>query len=85
MDSGPAHIAAAVGDSGRVLFCHPADGSPDHTYAPERFAPRGRHVQVIQPAHAAAPCVEGCEAHEAHCILALTEDVPPPRGWSASP
>jgi len=75
MDSGPAHIAAAVGTPVAVLFCHPANGSPDHTYAPERFAPRGRHVQVIQPAHATAPCVEGCEANEAHCILALGEDV----------
>jgi ADP-heptose:LPS heptosyltransferase len=75
MDSGPAHIAAAVGTPVAVIFCHPADGSPDHTYAPERFAPRGRHVQVIQPARATAPCVEGCEANEAHCILALTEDV----------
>jgi heptosyltransferase-3 len=75
MDSGPAHIAAAVGTPVAVVFCHPADGSPDHTYAPERFAPRGRHVQVIQPARATGPCVEGCEADEAHCILALTEDV----------
>jgi heptosyltransferase-2 len=75
MDSGPAHIAAAVGTPVAVVFCHPANGSPDHTYAPERFAPRGRHVRVIQPARATPPCVEGCEADEAHCILALTEDV----------
>jgi ADP-heptose:LPS heptosyltransferase len=75
MDSGPAHIAAAVGTPVAVLFCHPADGSPDHTYAPQRFVPRGRHVLAIQPEHATAPCVAGCEAGEAHCILALTEGV----------
>lgn len=75
MDSGPAHIAAAVGTPVAVLFCHPADGSPDHTYAPERFGPRGAHVEVIQPARATAPCVAGCEVTEAHCILGLTEDV----------
>jgi heptosyltransferase-2 len=77
MDSGPAHIAAAVGTPVAVIFCHPADGSPEHTYAPERFAPRGRpgQVLIIRPETATAPCSEGCEASEAHCILALSEDV----------
>ena len=77
MDSGPAHIAAAVGTPTAVVFCHPAGGSPDHTYAPQRFAPRGKpgQVLVIQPETATAPCIGGCDASEAHCILALTEDV----------
>jgi heptosyltransferase-2 len=77
MDSGPAHIAAAVGTPTAVLFCQPADGSAWHTGAPERFAPRGRpgRVLVIQPDTAQAPCIDGCEADAAHCILALTEDV----------
>jgi ADP-heptose:LPS heptosyltransferase len=77
MDSGPAHIAAAVGAPTAVLFCHPADGSARHTGAPERFAPRGRpgQVLVVQPDSARAPCRCGCEAGEAHCILALTEEV----------
>jgi len=77
MDSGPAHIAAAVGTRTAVLFCHPADGSPHHTGAPERFAPRGKpdQVLVVQPGAAMAPCRDGCESDEAHCILALTEDI----------
>jgi ADP-heptose:LPS heptosyltransferase len=77
MDSGPAHIAAAVGTPSAVLFCHPADGSAHHTGAPERFAPRGKpgQVLVIQPDSARTPCRDGCESAEAHCILALTEEV----------
>jgi heptosyltransferase-2 len=77
MDSGPAHIATAVGTPVAVLSCHPVGGSPDHANAPERFAPRGRSgaVVVIRPARATAPCRDSCEADEAHCMLALDETV----------
>jgi heptosyltransferase-3 len=77
MDSGPAHIAAAVGTPVAVLSCHPVGGVPDHANAPERFAPRGSAgvVVVIRPARATAPCRGGCTADEAHCILALDETV----------
>lgn len=74
MDSGPAHIAAAVGTPVAVLSCHPAGAAPDHANAPERFAPRGRsEVVVIRPARATPPCRDGCDADDAHCILALDE------------
>lgn len=74
MDSGPAHVAAAVGTPTAVLSCHPVGGAPDHAHAPERFAPRGEHVLVIRPQSPKGPCVEGCEADEAHCILGLDEE-----------
>jgi len=77
MDSGPAHIAAAVGTPVAVISCHPIGGAPDHANAPERFAPRGRAgaVVVIRPPRATAPCQGGCASDEAHCILALDETV----------
>ncbi len=74
MDSGPAHLAAAVGTPVVVLSCHPTGAAPGHAHAPERFAPRGDgDVLVIRPERPIAPCVDGCEADEAHCILALDE------------
>ena len=75
MDSGPAHIAAAVGTPVAVLSCHPVGGAADHANAPERFAPRGSAgaAVVIRPARTTAPCRGGCAANEAHCILALDE------------
>lgn len=75
MDSGPAHIAAAVGTPVAVLSCHPVGGAPDHANAPERFAPRGSAgaVAVIRPARATPPCRHDCAADQAHCILALDE------------
>lgn len=77
MDSGPAHIAAAVGTPVAVLSCHPVGGAPDHANAPERFAPRGSAgaAVVIRPPRATAPCRGGCAADAAHCILALDETV----------
>jgi len=77
MDSGPAHIAAAVGTPVAVISCHPMGGAPDHANAPERFAPRGRAgaAVVIRPVQATAPCQGGCASDEAHCILALDETV----------
>jgi ADP-heptose:LPS heptosyltransferase len=77
MDSGPAHIAAAVGTPTAVLSCHPVGAAPGHAHAPDRFAPRGRRgdVLIIRPERPTAPCVDGCEAEKAHCILALTEAI----------
>jgi len=80
MDSGPAHIAAAVGTPVAVLSCHPVGGAPGHANAPERFAPRGNSdVLVIRPTRPTVPCVDGCEADGPHCILALDEAVLWPR------
>lgn len=74
MDSGPAHIAAAVGTPVVVLSCHPADGAPGHENSPYRFAPRGRRVHVLQPQTAAPGCADGCSADRPHCILGLAPE-----------
>jgi ADP-heptose:LPS heptosyltransferase len=73
MDSGPAHIAAAVGTAAVVISAHPTTGAVTHTGAPERFRPWGdpSRILVAQPARAQAPCVDGCDAGRAHCILGV--------------
>jgi len=76
MDSGPAHIAAAVHTPAAVIFSHPRSGSPAHVGAPQRFRPwtDPEHLLIVQPARPLAPCVEGCEADEPHCITQLDVD-----------
>jgi len=76
MDSGPAHIAAALRTPAAVIFSHPRSGSPSHVGAPERFRPWGvpDDVLIVQPDAPLAPCVEGCEADEPHCITQLGVD-----------
>jgi heptosyltransferase III len=71
MDSGPAHMAAAVGTPVAALSCHPQGGDPLNPHAPDRFRPWGDAALVIQPPRAAAPCLDGCRAAEAHCIAGI--------------
>ncbi len=76
VDSGLAHLAAAVGTPVAVLSCHPARGSPNHANSPARFAPWGPadRVLVVQPTGALAPCRDCCQAREPHCILGIDDD-----------
>jgi heptosyltransferase III len=71
MDSGPAHMAAAVGTPVAALSCHPQGGDPLNPHAPDRFRPWGEAALVIQPPRAAPPCLDGCRAAEAHCIAGI--------------
>lgn len=71
VDTGPAHMAAALGVPVAVLFCHPVDGDPAWPYAPQRFRPWTDAALVLQPATATAPCVDKCLSGEAHCIAGL--------------
>lgn len=76
MDSGPAHIAAALHTPAAVVFSHPRSSSPAHVGAPERFRPWADPglLLIVQPDAPLAPCVEGCEADEPHCITQLEVD-----------
>ena len=76
MDSGPAHLAAAVGTPVAVINCHPEDGDPDHHNSPVRFAPWGDigKVLIIRPDHATPPCAGSCRMDFPHCIAQLGEE-----------
>jgi heptosyltransferase-2 len=70
-DSGPAHVASAVGTPVAVLSCHPRSGRPGHENSPLRFAPWGdrERILVLQPESGMSPCRESCVSDAPHCIL----------------
>lgn len=73
MDSGPGHMAAALGVPVVTIGAHPEGASPSHPSSPERFAPWGtaeRHLLLRPPAHR-PPCSDGCDADAPHCILEI--------------
>jgi len=74
-DSGPMHLAAAVGTPCVQISCHPASGSKLHPSAPERFHPWNVGYRTIQPRLPIAPCADGCEDDRAHCILSLSPEL----------
>lgn len=71
MDSGPAHMAAAVGTPVAALFSQPVGGDPQGPNAPERFRPWTPDALVIQPPHAVPPCTDKCVSLVAHCIATI--------------
>jgi ADP-heptose:LPS heptosyltransferase len=76
VDSGLAHIAAAVGTYAVVLSPHPRGGDPEHDNSPVRFRPYSQRAVVVQPQSAVPPCTTGCDAIQPHCILGVgTGDV----------
>jgi ADP-heptose:LPS heptosyltransferase len=76
-DTGPMHIAAAMGLPIVAVSCHPQDASLDSSYAPNRFGPKSNNSLVLQPSNLKDECViekEGlryCRATVAHCILGV--------------
>lgn len=70
-DTGPMHLAAAVGTPVVEISCRPLSGDLNHYTSPERFGPWDVTHRVLQPAKARDDCKEGCRASEAHCILGV--------------
>jgi heptosyltransferase-2 len=71
-DSGPMHIAAAVGVPVVDISCHPVTGAQDHANSPRRYHPVNVPYVVLQPANFTYPCSYACSATDAHCILSIT-------------
>jgi heptosyltransferase-3 len=74
-DSGPIHIAAAVGTSGVVVSQHPVDGELWVVNSPNRYRPWGVRSIVLQPPTGLESCVNWptCLADDPHCILSVSE------------
>ena len=73
MDTGPMHLAAAQGVPVVAISCHPQTGRREHPNSPARFGPYATRHHVLQPAHAATPCVECCSRFDVpHCITGVT-------------
>lgn len=75
-DSGPGHIAGALGIPCVILFIAAEGADPDGPSAPERVRPMGQRVMWCRPAHTVAPCIGYCTAKVAHCILQIEPDQP---------
>jgi heptosyltransferase-2 len=71
-DSGPLHIASAVGLPVVEISCHPVDGDPEDANSPDRFGPLTSRSTVVRPRHSKPPCIRNCTFHEAHCIAEVT-------------
>ena len=71
-DSGPMHIAAAVGLPAVEISCHPIDGSLFHSNSPRRFGPWGVSHVILQPKNKLDFCTDACNASHAHCIRGVT-------------
>jgi heptosyltransferase-2 len=73
-DSGPMHIAAAVGVPVVEISCHPRGGDPLHPNAPERFGPWRVPQRIVRPERPAVGCTMSCRASDAHCIKEIEVD-----------
>jgi len=72
MDSGLAHVAAALGRQTIVISPHPQGGDPEHYNSPGRFRPYGMTAIVVQPPGRPPECAASCVSSEPHCILDIT-------------
>jgi heptosyltransferase-2 len=77
VDSGPAHMAAALGVPVAVISSHHRGGSRAHAQSPHRFAPWGdaARILVVQPEAPVPPCGEACGSERPHCILGVTDEL----------
>jgi ADP-heptose:LPS heptosyltransferase len=67
-DSGPGHIAGALGIPTISLNAYAANARKDHHQSSERNRPIGPKVDVLQPQNFLHPCTEECLADELHCL-----------------
>jgi ADP-heptose:LPS heptosyltransferase len=70
-DSGPGHIAGALGVPSVILFIAEKGCDHDGPSSPERIRPVGPYVAVCRPTHCLPPCILSCEAPDAHCITTI--------------
>jgi ADP-heptose:LPS heptosyltransferase len=71
-NSGPIHLAAAVGCAVIEISKHPLGGHSAHECSPVRFGPVAEWSCVLQPESLEPECQEGCDKSNAHCITSIT-------------
>ena len=75
MDSGPAHLAAAVETPVVVFSPHPRNGDPIDNHSPVRFGPWGRGERIVlQPEAGVWPCTDRCRSQAANCLFAIDDE-----------
>lgn len=73
-DSGPGHVAGAVGTPTLEATAFASSGDPFHHASPNRSHPCGPFVRVEQPERQLSPCSTECVADEPHCIRQVGVD-----------
>lgn len=73
-DSGPAHLAGALGIPTVVVNFFPLSCSKEHPSSPARFRPCGPRVAIVQPAEPRPPCYPCCSVEEPHCVRQVSVD-----------
>jgi ADP-heptose:LPS heptosyltransferase len=71
-DSGPGHMAGALGVPSVILFSTGEGTHIDGPSMPERIRPAGPGVRVVRPSRPAPPCTNLCECGTPHCILGVS-------------
>ena len=75
-DSGPGHLAGALGIPTLGQFVAVDGVDRDCAHAPERFRPVGPNVTCVRIPRTIAPCIGACFAECQHCILTIeTKDM----------
>ena len=75
-DSGPVHVAAAVGTASVVVSAHPVDGFPWVVNSPMRYHPWRAEHSVVRPGRRIEGCVDSptCTEGVPHCVLSVDVD-----------
>jgi ADP-heptose:LPS heptosyltransferase len=74
-DSGPGHVAGALGTPAVILFVTVNDHDRNGISSPERIRPIGPSIVCCCPPEGLSPCEGTCHAPSAHCITLITPDV----------
>jgi ADP-heptose:LPS heptosyltransferase len=73
-DSGPGHIAGALGVPTLIFMASQVGCRPDGSASPARIRPIGPHVAYCQPQRCLEPCEDFCSANSAHCITSISAE-----------
>jgi heptosyltransferase-2 len=70
-DSGPGHVAGALGIASVILFVTASGVDPDHYSAPARVRPLGPAVACCSLPATLPPCAGFCASQQSHCIALI--------------
>jgi ADP-heptose:LPS heptosyltransferase len=73
-DSGPMHLAAAMGCAVVEISKHPKGANDDSHFSATRFGPIAWWSKILQPESVSSDCTQECNLPYAHCITSITPE-----------